>query len=151
MDMHSRRENTPSGPGSNFLQLSGYYKTIVDNIGIVNGIECSNRRRILREDMFGNLIAALKDSGRLFPVVVIVSRETADGMMDEDWLGQFRVSDFTRTVWRYSHVFTAHESVGKKFLKLAGIDIRQIDDIPSFIFSGRAEMWTTMVRRMYQL
>ena len=57
--------------------------------------------------MFGNLIAALKDSGRLFPVVVIVSRETADGMMDEDWLGQFRVSDFTRTVWRYSHVFTA--------------------------------------------
>lgn len=51
-------------------------------------------------------------------------------MMDEDWLGQFRVSDFTRTVWRYSHVFTAHESVGKKFLKLAGIDIRQIDDIP---------------------
>ena len=98
--------------------------------------------------MFGNLIAALKDSGRLFPVVVIVSRETADGMMDEDWLGQFRVSDFTRTVWRYSHVFTAHESVGKKFLKLAGIDIRQIDDIPSFIFSGRVEMWTTMVRRM---
>ena len=51
-------------------------------------------------------------------------------MMDEDWLGQFRVSDFTRTVWRYSQVFTAHESVGKKFLKLAGIDIRQIDDIP---------------------
>ena len=52
------------------------------------------------------LIAALKDSERLFPVVVIVSRETSDGMMDEDWLGQFRVSDFTRTVWRYSHVFT---------------------------------------------
>ena len=50
--------------------------------------------------------------------------------MDEDWLGQFRVSDFTRTVWRYAHVFTAHEIVGKKFLKLAGIDLRQIDDIP---------------------
>ena len=63
--------------------------------------------------MFGNLITALKDPERLFPVIVIVSRETQDGMMDEDWLGQFRVSDFTRTVWRYSHVFTAHESVGK--------------------------------------
>ncbi len=43
-------------------------------------------RRILREEMFGNLITALKDSERLFPVVVIVSRETSDGMMDEDWL-----------------------------------------------------------------
>ena len=52
--------------------------------------------------MFGNLITALKDSERLFLFVVIVSRETSDGMMDEDWLGQFRVSDFTRTVWRYS-------------------------------------------------
>ena len=69
-------------------------------------------------------------NGYAQPVVVIVSRETSDGMMDEDWLGQFRVSDFTRTVWRYSHVFTAHESTGKKFLKLAGIDLRQIDDIP---------------------
>ena len=85
-------------PGVTFFSYPGYYKTIVDNIGIVNGIECSNRRRILREEMFGNLITALKDSERLFPVVVIVSRETSDGMMDEDWLGQFRVSDFTRTV-----------------------------------------------------
>ena len=124
------REHTIQDPGVTFFSYPGYYKTIVDNIGIVNGIECSNRRRILREEMFGNLITALKDSERLFPVVVIVSRETSDGMMDEDWLGQFRVSDFTRTVWRYSHVFTAHESTGKKFLKLAGIDLRQIDDIP---------------------
>ncbi len=54
--------------------------------------------------MFGNLITALESSS-VYSVVVIVSRETSDGMMDEDWLGQFRVSDFTRTVWRYSHVF----------------------------------------------
>ena len=124
------REHTVLEPGVTFFSYPGYYKTIVDNIGIVNGIECSNRRRILREEMFGELLAALRDSERLFPVVVIVSRETSDGMMDEEWLGQFRVSDFTRTVWRYSHVFTAHESVGKKFLRLAGIDLRQIDDIP---------------------
>ena len=73
--------------------------------------------------MFGDLLAALDDPERLFPIVVIVSRETSEGMMDEDWLAQFRVSDFTRTVWRYAHVFTAHEIVGKKFLKLAGIDL----------------------------
>ena len=29
-------------PGVTFFSYPGYYKTIVDNIGIVNGIECSN-------------------------------------------------------------------------------------------------------------
>ncbi len=124
------REHSIQDPGVTFFSYPGYYKTVVDNIGIVNGIECSNRRRIMRDEMFGDLLAALDDPERLFPIVVIVSRETSEGMMDEDWLGQFRVSDFTRTVWRYAHVFTAHEIVGKKFLKLAGIDLRQIDDIP---------------------
>ena len=61
------REHTIQDPGVTFFSYPGYYKTIVDNIGIVNGIECSNRRRILREDMFGNLIAALKDSGAFIP------------------------------------------------------------------------------------
>ena len=47
---------------------------------------------VLTEDVFcericlGIFVAALKDLG-VYSVVVIVSRETADGMMDEDWLG----------------------------------------------------------------
>ena len=38
--------------------------------------------------------------------------------MDESWLGAFRVSDFTRTVWRYAHVFTCYEETGRKLLAM---------------------------------
>lgn len=105
-----------------FFSYPGYYKTIVDNVGIFNGIDCSNRRRILREEQLSGLVAALRDPMRMFPVVVIASRETEDGMMDEEWLGQFRVSDFTRTVWRYAHVFTCYENVGRKLFGMLGED-----------------------------
>ena len=39
--------------------------------------------RILREDMFGNLIAALKDLGRFIPCCCSRLKRNADGMMDE--------------------------------------------------------------------
>ncbi len=125
-----QREHSAQEPGVVFFSYPGYYKSIVDEVGIISGISCSNRRRILKEDQFSMLDAVLKDPKRMFPVVLVISRSTPDGMMDEDWLGQFRVSDFTRTVWRYAHVFTCHESTGKKFLHVVGVDPRQIEDIP---------------------
>ncbi len=101
------------GLGS-FFSYPGYYKTIVDTIGIFNAIPCSNKRRIITEDWFPELEEALKNRDRKFPIVIIISKEDEDGMMDEDWLGQFRVSDFTRTVWRYTHVLTCYAEVGVK-------------------------------------
>ncbi|MDD3796603.1 MAG: hypothetical protein PHE06_11680 [Lachnospiraceae bacterium] len=106
-----------------FFSYPGYYKSIVDSIGIFNGTECANRRRILREEQMPELQRALRDKQRVFPIVLIVSREAEDGMMDEEWLGQFRVSDFTRTVWRYAHVFTCYESVGVKILEDMGREL----------------------------
>ena len=113
-----------------FFSYPGYYKSIVDNVGIFNGIECGNRRRILKEEQIPQLTAGLKDPERVFPVVMIISRETEDGMMDEDWLGQFRVSDFTRTVWRYAHVFTCYETVGREFLEQASCSVGQEEEFP---------------------
>ena len=113
-----------------FFSYPGYYKTIVDNVGIINGIDCLNRRRILREEQLPLIQKALNDRERMFPLVVIISKETEDGMMDEDWLGQFRVSDFTRTVWRYAHVFTCYEKVGRKLLEQAGIGKEQAGQLP---------------------
>ena len=49
--------------------------------------------------------------------------------MRNGW-GQFRVSDFTRTVWRYAHVFTTYEHIGRRFLEAAGVEKQQIDQIP---------------------
>ena len=124
------REHTVQDSGMIFFSYQGYYKTIVDSIGIVNGIECVNRRRIMREEQVCEILQALKDPSCMFPLVLIVSKRMEDGMMDEDWLGQFRVSDFTRTVWRYAHVFTCYEEVGRKYLEQAGIALERAEQIP---------------------
>lgn len=113
-----------------FFSYPGYYKSIVDNVGIYNGTDCANRRRILREEQLPALLEALKNPGRVFPVVVIISKETPEGMMDEEWLCQFRVSDFTRTVWRYAHVFTCYEEIGRRLLQLAGRDGSEDEAVP---------------------
>ncbi len=130
-------------PDDNFVQESagiffsypGYYKSIVDNVGIFNGTVCMNKRRLLREERLPELLQVLRDPERNFPLVVIVSKENQDGMMDEDWLAPFRVSDFTRTVWRYAHVFTGYEEPGRKFLKQAGVPDAETEGVPGlYIF-----------------
>ena len=113
--------DVPETPGT-FFSYPGFYKSIVDSVGILDGVECSNRRRILREDQVEELSRAILDPKRQFPIILIVSKENEDGMMDESWLDQFRVSDFTRTVWRYTHVFTSYEQTGKKVLAVRGLD-----------------------------
>lgn len=111
-------------PGSDrtgtFFSYPGYYKAVVDNVGIRNAYDCSNRRRILQEDQIPALLGAIRDRERSFPIVLICSREAEDGLMDEEWMGQFRVSDFTRTVWRYAHVLTCYEKTGRMLLAQAG-------------------------------
>ena len=109
-------EHAVEATASMLFSYPGYYKLLTDNIGIYNGIECSSRRRILRTDDLDRVREALEDPGRVFPIVLIISKETPEGMMDEGWLDQFRVSDFTRTVWRYAHVFTCYEETGRKLL-----------------------------------
>ena len=101
----------------------GFYKNIVDMIGVVSSLPCSGRRRILREEDAEKVAQAIMDPERQFPLVLIISKDDGNGMMDEDWLMQFRVSDFTRTVWRYAHVLCCYEDVGRQILKLAG-DVR---------------------------
>lgn len=130
------RENRNSQENSGlFFSYPGYYKLIVDNIGVFNGIDCANRRRILREDQILEISNAIREKTRTFPIVLIVSKETEDGMMDEEWLGQFRVSDFTRTVWRYAHVFTCYEDVGRKVLSELHMDSEEADAVPKiYIF-----------------
>lgn len=103
---------------------------IVDGIGVFNGVNCLNKRRMLREENLSSLADALKDTQRNFPIVVIISKENADGMMDEEWLAPFRVSDFTRTVWRYAHVYTGYETEGRRFLSMAGVDGSASEAVP---------------------
>ena len=100
-----------------FFSYPGFYKSIVDGVGVMSGIECYNRRRIVREEQIPAIVHAIRDPENRFPVVLIISASTEDGQMDQSWLGQFRVSDFTRTVWRYAHVFTTYEKTGRRLLE----------------------------------
>jgi len=120
--------------GGMYFSYPGYYKGVVDNVGLKNGVECQNRRRILRDDQVDMLEGAIRDADRLFPIVLIVSKENEEGMMDEGWLDQFRVSDFTRTVWRYAHVFTTYEKTGRTLLSRMEREASE-DDVPAlYIF-----------------
>ena len=47
-----KEQRTVQDTGAMFFSYPGYYKMIVDSVGIFNGIDCANRRRILREEQF---------------------------------------------------------------------------------------------------
>ncbi len=112
---HETMENPNSGM---FFSYPGFYKAIVDNVGVFSGISCFNRRRILQPEQLGELNRAIDDPANGFPIVLIISKKNEEALMDESWLGAFRVSDFTRTVWRYAHVFTCYEETGRKLLAM---------------------------------
>lgn len=118
-----REISSPGETSGTFFSYPGFYKNIVDYVGIRNTLPCSGRRRILREEDVDSVAEAIADRRRQFPIVLIISKEDRDGLMDEDWLMQFRVSDFTRTVWRYAHVLCCYEGVGRKLLQRQG-DVR---------------------------
>ena len=139
-----RRDSPAPGTGGLFFSYPGFYKTVVDTVGIRSGISCFNRRRILRSDQIAELAGAIRDRGRAFPVMLIISKEDADNMMDESWLGAFRVSDFIRTVWRYAHVFTCYEETGRVLMRLTGVE-RSRWVVPGFyIFwpDGHTDIYT---------
>ena len=118
---------------STYFSYPGFYKSIVDNIGVFSALSCSGRRRIVREEEAQTIARAISDPERQFPIVLIISKDDGNGMMDENWLMQFRVSDFTRTVWRYAHVLCCYEPAGRKILELAG-DVRYASEpqVPRF-------------------
>ena len=142
-------EPEPGSAGSDlpgmFFSYPGFYKAVVDGVGIFNGIECFNRRRILHADQARSLGQCLADPARTFPVVLIISKRCEDDLMDEGWLGAFRVSDFTRTVWRYTHVFTCYEDLGREALNQCNLDGDDPDAVPSFYLfwpDGRMDRYT---------
>ena len=127
-----RDRGISQGLSSSFFSYPGFYKSIVDGVGVVNGFECSGRRRIVHPEQAKETAEVLAGRGRSFPVVLVISERDEGGLMDEAWLGQFRVSDFTRTVWRYAHVLTCYADESEELLRLAGIPTAQAAKVPQF-------------------
>ncbi len=136
------RDNTAGENDGLFFSYPGFYKTIVDSVGVCDGLDCYNRRRILKDEDVARVTAAIADKSRHFPVVLIASELNEDGLMNEDWLGAFRVSDFTRTVWRYAHVLTTGSEVGSKVLEKACGKAQTIPGLYIFWPDGEVSAYT---------
>lgn len=104
-----------------YFSYPRFYREIVDNIGVIDGVKLGSGRKILKDAQVENLKKLITSEQRHFPVVLILSEENEDGMMDEKWLGQFRVSDFKKSVWRYVHVYTGYANSGRTLLEELGI------------------------------
>ena len=135
------RDNVIREVRPSFFSYPGYYKQVVDGVGVLSGLSCYNRRRIIREEQIGEVLHAIADPDCAFPIILIISREGEDGALDENWLGQFRVSDFTRTVWRYAHVLTCYEDVGRQILAARGLDGYDLPRMILFWPDGEVESY----------
>lgn len=112
-----------------YFSFPRFYKNITDNIGVLDVVRLSSGRNIVKKPEIPALAELVLDQKRMFPVVAIFSPEGQAGMMDESWLQQFRVSDFTKSVWRYAHVYTGYDRFSRKFFKLLGIDRAKLSDV----------------------
>lgn len=115
-----------------YFSFPKFYRDIADNIGIMDVVKCTSNRRIIKDAQVDNVYRLITDRERSLPVVVILSEENDEGMMDERWLGQFRVSDFTKSVWRYTHVYTGYAKSGHILLDKLKLSCEQIPGIYVF-------------------
>ena len=114
------RENERVELPALYFSYPGFYKTIVDTVGIEETLPLASRRRIIQSGQTQEMAGAIRTPQKAFPIVLIISPSSPEGLMDESWLGAFRVSDFIRTVWRYAHVLTCYEDVGVQILREVG-------------------------------
>lgn len=89
-----------------YFSCPRFYSNIADRIGVMDVEYCSTSRRILQDQDVGKVKDLIRHSERTFPVCIFVSRNQGNGWLDEGWLEQFRVYDFTRMAGRYTHIYT---------------------------------------------
>ena len=119
-----------------YFSYPRFYREIVDNIGAIDGVKLTSGRKIVRDSQVAGLQRLIETPDRQFPVVLVVSNEAEDGMMDEEWLGRFRVSDFKKSVWRYVHVYTGYSDSCKSLLESFAIPDLQLPGL--YIFWPKA-------------
>lgn len=106
-----------------YFSCPKFYSNIADRIGLFDVRYLSTSRRIVRDHQIAKLQALITSGRRTMPVCLIMSEEQDNGWLDEGWLENFRVYDFTRMAGRYTHIYTCSLSIGKLLLAPLGIDV----------------------------
>lgn len=104
-----------------YFSCPRFYSNIADRIGVFDVRYCSTSRRILKPEQVPKIDGLIRSPQRTFPVCIFFSEEREDGWLDESWLENFRVYDFTRMAGRYTHIYTAGLTVGQALTESLGL------------------------------
>ncbi len=104
-----------------YFSCPKFYSNISDKIGVLDVGLLSTSRRIIRPEQEDQVRSLIADSSRSMPVCLIASPEKEKGWLDEEWLENFRVYDFTRMAGRYTHIYTCSIDVFNAVMEEFGV------------------------------
>ena len=84
----------------------------------------STSRKIIQEYQIKKIHDRFSAAERTMPVCLVVSYERDNGWLNEDWLENFRVYDFTRMAGRYTHIYTCNMDIGNQLLESLGMVLK---------------------------
>ncbi len=106
-----------------YFSCPKFYSNIADRIGLFDVRYLSTSRRIIRDYQIKKIQDLIMSRRRTMPVCLIMSEEGENGWLDETWLENFRVYDFTRMAGRYTHIYTCSLDIGRQLLEPLGMEV----------------------------
>lgn len=108
-----------------YFSCPKFYSNISDRIGLFDVRYLSTSRRIIRDYQIRKIQDLILSRKRTMPVCLIMSEEGENGWLDETWLENFRVYDFTRMAGRYAHIYTCSLDIGRQLLGPLGMEVTE--------------------------
>ncbi len=108
-----------------YFSCPKFYSSISDRIGLFDVRYLSTSRRIIKDRDIGKIRNLILSTDRTLPVCLIISEDQGGGWLNEGWLENFRVYDFTRMAGRYTHIYTAAMYTGQDLLGPLGIVLEE--------------------------
>ena len=108
-----------------YFSCPKFYSNIADKVGLFDVRYLSTSRKIIREYQIKKIHDLILSRRRTMPVCLVVSYERDNGWLNEDWLENFRVYDFTRMAGRYTHIYTCNMDIGNQLLESLDIPLEE--------------------------
>jgi ppGpp synthetase/RelA/SpoT-type nucleotidyltranferase len=108
-----------------YFSCPKFYSNIADRIGLFDVRYLSTSRRCIKDYQMKKIHDLILNRRRSMPVCLIVSPENEKGWLQEEWLENFRVYDFTRMAGRYTHIYTCSLEIAAQLLGEFGIEVTE--------------------------